>query len=361
MPEFPDVPALTRIGWRSDDARNLPDTPPDGARVARVIAQHRSGYVVHDGHDEYPVQAPAAMIRAGGDPRSRAAVGDWVVLVPGQPPLIHTLLPRRTLLVRAAAGERFAHQPIAANVDSVLIVCGLDGDYNPRRIERYLVVVQGSGALPIVVLTKRDLCPDADDKRAAIQDLAGPLVQVHAVHSKARETAELLAPFLGPGDTAVLVGSSGAGKSTLTNTLLGIEKQKTGDVRETDSRGRHTTTHRALIALPAGGCLIDTPGMRELKFTGDESLAEGHFADIEALAAGCRFSDCKHGSEPGCRVLAALAGGTLDAGHFEHYRKLQAEIVSAQGGVKAMLKRKAGDRMLTKALGKRLTDKYGSR
>jgi ribosome biogenesis GTPase len=356
-----DVPALSRIGWRPDDARGLPDPAPAGARVARVIAQHRSGYRAHDGHAEFPVQAPAALIRAGVDPRERPAVGDWVVLAPGRPPLIDALLPRRTLLVRAAAGERFQHQPIAANVDYVLVVCGLDGDYNPRRIERYLVLVQGSGALPIVVLTKRDLVPDADAKRDAIQRLAGARAQVHAVNAKAAETAALLAPFLGPGDTAVLVGSSGAGKSTLTNTLLGVEKQKTRAVREDDSRGRHTTTHRALIMLPSGGCLIDTPGMREIKLTGDEELAEGQFADLEALATECRFSDCKHLTEPGCRVLEAVERGTLDAGRLEHYRKLQAEIEAARGGRQALLKRKAEDRMLTKALGKRLTDKYGSR
>jgi ribosome biogenesis GTPase len=301
------------------------------------------------------------MIRAGTDPRARPAVGDWVVLAPGTPPLIESMLPRRTLLVRGAAGERFETQPIAANVDHVLIVCGLDHDYNPRRIERYLVLVQGSGALPIVVLTKRDLVEDPEAMKREIEALAGPVAVVLAVHAKRPETAELLAPYLRAGDSAVLVGSSGAGKSTLTNTLLGIEKQKTGDVRTHDSRGRHTTTHRALIMLPSGGCLIDTPGMRELKLTGEERIDETQFADIEALSLECRFTDCRHETEPGCRIRAALEAGEIDPDRYAHYVKLRGEVDAARGAAEVQRRKKADAKVLGKALGKRLVEKYGHR
>jgi len=352
---------LRRIGWRDADAHGLPVELATGRRVARVIAQHRSGYRVHDGIEELAVQAPAAMIRAGVDPRTRPAVGDWAVLAPGKPPLIETLLPRRTLLVRAAAGERYETQPIAANVDHVLIVCGLDHDYNPRRIERYLVLVQGSGALPIVVLTKRDLVADPDTPRREIEALAGPAGIVLAVDAKSRATADLLAPYLGPGDTAVLVGSSGAGKSTLTNTLLGIEKQKTSGVREHDSRGRHTTTHRALIPLPQGGCLIDTPGMRELKLTGDEPIDIAQFADLAALASECRFSDCRHETEPGCRIRAGIASGEVDPERYAHWVKLGAELDAARDAAEAKRRKKADEKVGNKVLGKRLIEKYGHR
>lgn len=354
--------ALSRIGWRAEHERAVPAETGRDRRIGRVIAQHRSGYKAHDGEREFPIQAPAAMIRAGVDPRERAVVGDWVVLEPGQVPTIESVLPRRTLLERAAAGERYQHQPIAANVDYVLVVVGLDHDYNPRRIERYLVIVRGSGAMPVIVLTKRDLAVDVDGKRAEIEKLAGPPAFVHVVDARDPETAVELAPYLKSGDTAVLVGSSGAGKSTLTNTLLGIVKMRTGEVREHDSRGRHTTTHRALIELPSGGCIIDTPGMREIKFTGDESLAETpSFDEIEALAAECRFGDCRHGSEPGCRVRAALAAGEIEAERHAHYLKLRDELDAAKHVAETQRKKKANARVMDKALGKRLTEKYGRR
>ena len=360
-PDSIDFEALAGIGWRDADCATLPAGLAPGSRVARVIAQHRSGYEVHDGATAFAVQAPAQMVRAGVAPRSRPAVGDWVVLAPSPPPLIETLLPRRTLLARAAAGESHREQPIAANIDVVLVVCGLDHDYNPRRIERYLVLVQGSGALPVVVLTKRDLCPEAAERQAEIERMAGPALAVLCVNAKDPQTVEQLRPYLGPGVTAVLVGSSGAGKSTLTNRLLGIEKQRTNDVRGNDSRGRHTTTHRALIPLPTGACLIDTPGMREIKLTGDEDLAETHFADIEALGTQCRFSDCQHRTEPGCAVLAAVASGELDAVRYAHYEKLRAELMSTRTDPAAQRQRKAAEKLLGRALGKRLTEKYGSR
>ncbi len=343
-PVAPDYDALRRIGWPwpaapaaagGDDeaawAATMAAHPQ--ARPARVTEQHRSGYVVAD--------APEAALRAESPPEwqrppgfrrdraaahERAAVGDWVLLEGAR---IVALLPRRTSIKRAAAGEHYHQQVIAANVDTVFVVCGLDDDLNPRRIERYLLLVGSGGAAPVVVLTKADRRGDAQALAAALADTASG-VPVLALDARDRDAVgAALGGWLGAGRTAVLVGSSGAGKSTLTNTLLGVEKMRTGEVRQSDSRGRHTTTHRALIALPSGACLIDTPGMRELKPTGEETLADGGFADIEALTVQCRFRDCRHQAEPGCAVRAAIAAGALDEGRLRNYLKLRDEVAGA--------------------------------
>jgi ribosome biogenesis GTPase len=269
------------------------------------------------------------------------------------------VLPRRSLLKRTAAGERHVTQVLAANVDTALVVCGLDLDFNPRRIERYLAVIEGSGVGAVVVLTKADKDPEAEAKAAELARVLGPEVPVLALNAKDPLSRERLAPWTRPGDTLVLLGSSGAGKSTLTNTLLGIERQRTSEVRESDSRGRHTTVLRSLIQLPGGACIIDTPGMRELKLTGEESLTVGHFREIEVLSHACRFRDCRHQSEPGCAVRAALEAGTLDPERYAHYIKLLAERDhAAQAQVAGA--RKRVERVANKALSRRLDDKYGS-
>ena len=366
---------LCAIGWPwlgepDDDAwREVLAAHPQ-ARPARVIEQHRSGYVVTETPDGgYPAESLPEWQRPRLPPEARAAVGDWV-LVEGQGegegrPRIVALLPRRSAIKRGAAGEHYRQQLIATNIDTVFIACGLDADFNPRRIERYLLLVAGSGARPVVVLTKADR--DGADPEGAIGALreasvagggAEGDVAVVAVNAKDRASVAALDRWLGPGRTVVLVGSSGAGKSTLTNTLLGSERMKTGAVREGDDRGRHTTTHRTLIALPAGACLIDTPGMRELKPTGEEDVAET-FADIEALAERCRFRDCRHASEPGCAVRAAIEAGALDPDRFANYVKLRDEVAGAAGQLANRLAQKAGARVQGKALNKRLDEKYG--
>jgi ribosome biogenesis GTPase len=319
---------LLAIGWPDDTAaRAMLDAMPEG-RLARVSAQHRSGYTVATAVDqEFSAQALAAWMRPRFPAEERAVVGDWVLLEPVAEQIV-ALLPRRTLLKRAAAGESYKQQPIAANVDTVLVVSGLDMDFNPRRLERYLLLVRASGAEPVLVLTKNDLHPDTD-VAALLAGIAAQGVAIHRINAKDAASVAVLHPYLGPGQSAVLIGSSGAGKSTLTNTLLGTQKIKTAAVRENDSRGRHTTTHRALIALPQGGCLIDSPGMRELKLTGEESLEEGGFEDIEALGSQCRFSDCRHNGEPGCAIAAALESGALDAQRYAGWRKLSGELAVA--------------------------------
>ena len=344
---------LRVIGWSDDLALSQ---AAGSSRVARVIGQHRSGFDVAEfAGDLRRVQPPAAWTRPRGDPALRAVVGDWVALDADGKNIL-ALLPRRALLKRGAAGEHYRQQLIAANIDHVLVVCGLDADFNPRRIERYLLVVQSSGAAPVLVLTKADQCPGLDAALAALAAVRLEGIPVHAINAKDSASAAVLAPYLGPGRSVVLVGSSGAGKSTLTNTLLGIEKMKTRAVRENDSRGRHTTTHRVLMPLPHGGCLIDTPGMRELKLSGEEDFSEGGFEDVEAIAQNCRFSDCGHSNEPGCAVNAAIESGALTPARYAHYCKLRDERDAA---AVSLAQRRSEEREIHKALHKRLKDKYG--
>jgi len=308
---------LRRIGWQG----NLPTLPADHL-LARVSAQHRAGYEVHDGEHAFNAQPAPKFLKRGIDPAERPAVGDFVVIEAGAPPHIVEVLPRRGVFERAAAGERYTRQIIAANIDLVFVLTGLDGDFNPARIERYLALVEGSGARAVVVLTKRDKMEDAevDDALANLRERLSADTPVIAINGKDAASVAALNAFLAPAATTVLVGSSGAGKSTLTNTLLGEDRMTTAATRAGDDRGRHTTTHRALLPLPGGACLIDTPGMRELKLTGDEDLEL--FADIDALTEQCRFADCSHGNEPGCAVREALDAGELDHERWQHYRKL---------------------------------------
>lgn len=366
-----ELSPLRRIGWPYADQpeepvwRELFASHP-GARPARVIEQHRSGYVVTDSPETAGVKAESLPewqrppgFRKGHSPaHERPAVGDWVLLDGKR---IVALLPRHTAIKRGAAGEHYHQQVIAANIDTAFIVCGLDADFNPRRIERYLLLVGGGGVRPVVVLTKADRTEYGPDAIATLEELAAQDIPVHAVNAKDPASVAVLEQYLGPGRTAVLVGSSGAGKSTLTNTLLGIDRMKTAAVRENDSRGRHTTTHRALIPLPSGACLIDTPGMRELKPTGEEDLGEGGFVDIEALANQCRFRDCSHQREPGCAVRAAIERGDLDEQRFLNYLKLRDEVAVAADKLANRLAQKADAKVQGKALHKRLDDKYGKR
>lgn len=314
------APALHRIGWRGE----LPTLTAQQTLV-RVSAQHRAGYEVHDGAHNFNAQPAPKFLKRNLDPAERPAVGDFVIVEPGTPPHIIEVLPRGGVLSRAAAGERYARQLIATNVDVVLVLTGLDGDFNAARIERYLALIEGSGARAVVVLTKCDMVDvvDVDDALASLRERLPTDTAIVAINGKDTASVAKLGPYLATGVTAALVGSSGAGKSTLTNTLLGEQRMATAATRASDDHGRHTTTHRALLPLPGGACLIDTPGMRELKLTGDEDLEL--FADIDALTEQCRFTDCSHGNEPGCAVRAALEDDELDPARWRHYLKLHGQ------------------------------------
>jgi ribosome biogenesis GTPase len=261
---------------------------------------------------------------------ARPAAGDWVAVADDRErAVIHHLLRRRTAMIRRAADTEATSQVIAANVDVVGVVTSANRDLNPRRVERYLTAIWESGANPIVVLNKVDLVADVTplvDALAAVA-LAVPILGVSALTGAGIDD---LRDHARPGTTLGLVGSSGVGKSSLVNRMVGHDAQHVSDIREDDAHGRHTTTRRELILLPDGGVLIDTPGMRELGLVADDGGVDSAFADIAEVAAGCRFNDCRHDSEPGCAVRAALAAGSLAADRLQSYRKLQREIAAAE-------------------------------
>ncbi|MEZ4313597.1 MAG: ribosome small subunit-dependent GTPase A [Polyangiaceae bacterium] len=266
--------------------------------------------------------------------RSRAdlpAVGDWVAVradqgAPRVP--IFAVLPRRTALTRKAAGQATEPQVVAANVDTTFLVTGLDLDFNVRRIERAVLLARESGAEPVLILSKADLCEDLPARLKAAEQ-AAPGITILPLSAKKHTGLEALSPWLRPGHTIVLFGSSGAGKSTLVNALLGEERQLTREVRDHDHRGRHTTTRRELVVLPTGALLIDTPGVRELGlFGGEEALGEA-FSDIESLTTSCAFGDCTHRNEPRCAVRKAIETGALDPARLQSYLKLREEVAQS--------------------------------
>jgi ribosome biogenesis GTPase len=295
-----------------------------GLILARVAFSHRDQYRLLTETGEVSAEPSGSLWYRSQTAAAMPVVGDWVAARLAAPDyaIVEAVLPRLTCFSRRAAGRREDEQPIAANIDLVFLVCGLDGDFNVRRIERYLALGAESGAASVVVLNKSDLCPDLDASLAAVHAVAGasPVVAISA-----RQNAEPLLPFLGPGRTVALLGSSGTGKSTIVNRLLGEERLRTNEVRESDSRGRHTTTHRELAALPCGGAIIDTPGMRELQLWAGAESVDRTFDEIAALAGNCRFRDCTHSGEPDCAVAAALESGDLASDRWQSYRKLQGE------------------------------------
>ncbi len=258
------------------------------------------------------------------------AVGDWVAVrkrPEGDRAVILGVLPRRSAFTRRAAGDVTGEQIVAANVDVVFVVMGLDRDFNLRRLERYLLMARESGASPAILLTKPDLCHDPSAHIRDVTTLAGDIV-VHVVNPKSGEGLDQLRTHLGAGRTAALLGSSGVGKSTIINRLVGSDVQRTREVRASDSRGRHTTTHRELVMLPGGGLIIDTPGMRELQLWDAGDAVRETFDDIEALAGACHFTDCRHRDEPRCAVKAAVVEGKVPAERLDSYVKLQGELAA---------------------------------
>ncbi|PZF80388.1 ribosome small subunit-dependent GTPase A [Jiangella anatolica] len=267
------------------------------------------------------------MLRAGAaDRMALPAVGDWAAVRdwPDDRVTLEAVLPRRTAIVRDSADRTSQGQVVAANVDVVAIVEHLDPDPDLGRIERLLVLAWGSGAQPVVVLTKPDLVPDPDGMRAEVAAVA-PGVEILLVSAVSGTGVDELGALLRNGRTLALVGPSGAGKSTLTNALLGVDVMPTGSVRARDGRGRHTTTHRELVVLPGRGVLIDTPGLRAVGLVADDDAVAGAFPDVEALAARCRFRDCTHEAEPGCAVRPAVEDGDLDEDRLARWRNLRRE------------------------------------
>lgn len=320
--------SLAALGWTSELDSRFHIHAANGLVPARVVRGDRDRWQVLTSDQLRTAVVTGRFRHDAGGPADFPAVGDWVALqVPDGDgdAAIHAVLPRATAFLRRAAGDTTTEQVVAANVDVVFLVCGLDADFNLRRIERYVAAGWESGAQPVLVLNKADLADDLEARVAEVEAVA-PGVPVVALSALDGAGIDALAPWIGAGRTVALLGSSGVGKSTLVNALLGEQRQATGAVRESDARGRHTTTHRELIALPSGALLLDTPGMRELGlWSSGEGVAEA-FADLESFAAQCRYRDCRHEQEPGCAVRRAVADGSLDPERFESWRKLQKEL-----------------------------------
>ncbi|MEW5992004.1 MAG: ribosome small subunit-dependent GTPase A [Chloroflexota bacterium] len=317
---------LQAMGWQPSFAAAFEAHGAIGRIPARVIAEERGQFLVHDGLATHPAEVSGRLrYESSGDPLAFPSVGDWVVATPGEGggATIHGLMPRRSAIVRCAPSDHgTGAQVLAANVDVVFIVTSLNAELNLRRLERYLAVAWESGAIPVVVLSKADLDNDVAGHRVAAEAVA-PGVDVIAVSAVSGEGLEAVRAHLAPGRTVAFIGSSGVGKSTLVNALAGRELLTTAGIREDDARGRHTTTRRQLVPL-ADGLIIDTPGMRELGLLDGDGLGSA-FGDVERAATGCRFRDCGHQSEPGCAVRAALISGALDADRFRAYQKLERE------------------------------------
>jgi ribosome biogenesis GTPase len=318
---------IDQYGWSDSLGHDFAPFAARGFTPGRVIVQRRGQYDVMSEGGALTAEISGRLAHdavEGGFP----VVGDWVAMSapPGEgSATIHAVLPRRTSFLRKAAGVGQVAQVVAANVDVALLVAALNADFNPRRLERYLATAWQSGAAPVVVLTKADLCEDVEGAVADMETVAIG-VPVLAVSAATGFGMERLRAHVRPGLTAALVGSSGAGKSTLVNALAGQERMAVGEIRLDDARGRHTTTHRELVLLPDGALILDTPGMRELALMDADEGVSATFEDVEALAGRCKFSDCGHSNEPGCAIRAALETGDLDPDRWRNYQKLGREL-----------------------------------
>jgi len=362
---------LAALGWDGWFARAFEEHRRLGRTAARVIAVHKDTAIVRDEVSDRSAFVSGRFRHEALASSEFPAVGDWVALEPSDAttsdPVIAAVLPRRSAIRRSAGdasrrgGGRLADdQVMAANVDVALIVAGLDADFNLRRLERYLAVAWASEVTPVLILNKTDIADDLEGRRIAVEAIA-PGVPVISMSAREGTGLETLHGHLRPGQTTVVLGSSGVGKSTLLNTLLGERRQATREVRGDDARGRHTTTHRELFALPGGALLIDTPGIRSLEVAGADEGVRAAFDDVEQLALGCRFTDCGHESEPGCAVRLALLEGRLERARLEAFRKLGRELAHQtrrEDPVAAAEERRRW-KQIHKAVGRQMVDKYG--
>jgi ribosome biogenesis GTPase len=320
---------LSRIGWTPAIEDQFTPYAADGLEPARVAVEHRGAYVLYTARGERSAELSGRLRHAAGSRDELPAVGDWVAVSDPEGStraLVQAVLPRRTKFSRMAANDhgQTVEQVVAANVDVVFLVAGLDGDLDARRLERYLTLGWESGAEPVVVLTKSDLCDDAEGTVLEVESVAIG-VPVHPVSNVTGEGVEELARYFAGERTVAALGSSGVGKSSLVNRLAGEELMAIGDLRA-DGRGRHSTTNRQLLLLPQGGLFLDTPGMRELRLWESGGGLDATFDDVAAAAERCRFADCAHRTEPGCAVRQAIADGTLDPERFASWRKLENEL-----------------------------------
>jgi ribosome biogenesis GTPase / thiamine phosphate phosphatase len=317
---------LKQLGWNEFFEKEFANY--EGLEVGRIALEHKNMYRVINEQGEFLAEISGKMRFNAVSREDYPAVGDWVVIsarLEEQKATIHAVLPRKSKFSRKVAGGTTEEQIVATNIDTIFLVNALNADFNVRRIERYMLSAWESGANPVIILSKADLCEDIDAKIAEVESVAFG-VPIIPISAEKNIGLDLLSPYIYEGQTIALLGSSGVGKSTLTNALIGHQKQEVKEIREGDDRGRHTTTHRELIVLEQGGILIDTPGMRELQlWEADEGLGMS-FSDVESLAKECKFKDCAHQKEPGCAVQKAISDGTLDIGRYNSYVKLQKEL-----------------------------------
>jgi ribosome biogenesis GTPase len=337
---------LDYAGWDSNWAQAFAQYAAAGLKPARVFTHNRDTYGVYTESGEAVAEAAGSLLYRS-EPWDLPAVGDWVAVrqyAPADLAIIHEVLPRRTKFSRRSSGQRADEQVIAANIDLLIIVCGLDHDFNLRRLERYLVAAAESGAELLIVLNKSDLCEHAAAREREVRAIA-PHCAVLSISALERSTAEALMTYIAAGRTAALAGSSGVGKSTIVNQLLGSAAQLTSPTRESDGRGRHTTTQRQLFLLPNGGLILDNPGMRELQLWPENASLDVGFSDIELIAARCAFRDCSHSGDQGCAIAPALASGELDETRWQSYRKLQRELRHTALELDQNARREAKERM----------------
>jgi ribosome biogenesis GTPase / thiamine phosphate phosphatase len=354
--------AFAAFAGKSDSSSGRPaEAAPYEA--ARVLIEFNHNYRVAIDSGERDAVLAGRMKHRATSRADLPAVGDWVVIRrrPDEARgAIVAVLDRRSRFSRRMAGQITDEQIVAANVDVVFVVMGLDDDFSPRRLQRYLLMARESGASPVTLLTKPDLTQELPARLAESVTVAGN-VPVHVLSPKMNEGIEQVAQYLIPGRTGALLGSSGVGKSTIINRLLGAEVQKTREVRVADSKGRHTTTHRELVMLPNGGLIIDTPGMRELQLWDASDGIRGTFEDIETLALNCRFTNCRHRGEPDCAVTAAVASGLVAPERLDSYLTLQDELafLARQRDQRAEIEEKRRGKIGAKALRQHLKSKRG--
>ncbi|WP_341357085.1 ribosome small subunit-dependent GTPase A [Rossellomorea sp. y25] len=319
---------LSKLGWNSSLAERFNEYKELGYEVGRIILEHKNIYRVITEGEELLAEVSGKFRHVAEERSEFPAVGDWVALSvrkEEKKATIHGILPRFSKFSRRASGESAEEQIVATNINTVFLVMSLNSDFNLRRIERYLITAWESGANPVIVLSKCDLCDDIESRINEIESIA-PGVPIHAISATEGVGLEYLKGYCLEGETVALLGSSGVGKSTICNYLFGANKQQVKEIRDSDDKGKHTTTHRELIILPEGGVLIDTPGMRELQLWDVDNSMTKSFSDIEELAKYCKFSDCRHENEPACRVKQAIEEGMLDQKRYDNFKKFQKEL-----------------------------------
>lgn len=345
--------SLEVLGWTDAERANFAPYATRGLVPGRVTREHTHIYTVRTAAGDLLARVAGRLRHRAGGRRDYPAVGDWVAVAPAPAHgrgTIQGVLPRRSRFSRKVAGSRTDEQVVAANIDTVFLVAGLDRDFNLRRLERYAILARESGAEAVVVLNKADIAADAV---AAVTEVArvAPALPIVVVSARTRQGLDALGAYIQPGRTIAFLGSSGVGKSTIINALAGEALLATRDVRARDGRGRHASTSRQLVVLPGGGLVIDTPGMRELQLWEVTGGLRETFDDIDALGAGCRFRDCRHRGEPGCAVQAAVDAGRLSPGRLENYRKLGDEMAHlvARQDERARQEQKRQDKVIHRA------------